>query len=89
MTHTPCLPRAHDRRISLDAQVANVMAATVNLCKGKSVPKDAVGRQRARAAAAAALDEPGAVMSDDLFPLFHLLYGHCITWYVCRWSERS
>ena len=51
------------------------MAATVNLCKGKSVPKDAVGRQRARAAAAAALAEPGAVVSDDLFPLFHFWYG--------------
>ena len=48
-------------------QMANVMDALVKLCKGKSVPKDALGRKRARAAAVAALEKPGAVMSDDSF----------------------
>ena len=52
-------------------QVANFMDATVQLCKGKSVPKDALGRQRARAAAAAALDEPGTGVANDSFMRAH------------------
>ena len=54
-------------------QMANVMDALVKLCKGKSVPKDALGRKRARAAAAAALEKPGAVMSDDSFLRSHVI----------------
>ena len=53
--------------------MANVMDALVKLCKGKSVPKDALGRKRARAAAAAALEKPGAVMSDDSFLRSHVV----------------
>ena len=57
-------------------QVANFMEATVLVCKGKAVPKDAVGRRRARAAAAAALVQPGAI------PLS--CYDHRIAGHVCR-----
>ena len=57
-------------------QVANFMEATVLVCNGKAVPKDAVGRRRARAAAAAALVQPGAV------PLS--CYDHRIAGNVCR-----
>ena len=67
-THTTC-----ECRIMLVLQVANFVEATyatVLLCKGKAVPKDAIGRQRARAAAAAALVEPGVL--DSLFFGFFL-----------------